>query len=328
MYSLLDRYFGGILKRYVLLIVIGAPISVIFCFVVLPQFSDKPDNTETEKVYKVPERSEQERGEVSLTDAPSSQHEAQGESPPLPKKNPDLEKHRRLQEISVQLEQEQDQAIEDPAKALWMLNLLEEMIKLQQALGILHTDGSDPLLPIRLGKLVASNMTSDKRLPVSVGEEVVDLLVESGDIDSAATTYMAMQRAIENGDEFFLPEHWTAEQDFSEDLCCPEETAQALLEAGHEHVQTTGKTPAPSTSQKLSPERFSKARQFIDEYGTEEGLHRLRESDPDAARQLEQGRDAPSRWNWDSEQRSRSEPSRDASADDAYSDDEPSDDSP
>ena len=38
----------------------------------------------------------------------------------------------------------------------------------------------------------------------------------------------------------------------------------------------------------LSVERFSKAQQLIDKYGSEEGLHRLREIDPDAARQFEQ----------------------------------------
>lgn len=37
----------------------------------------------------------------------------------------------------------------------------------------------------------------------------------------------------------------------------------------------------------LSPERFDKAQQLIDQYGTEEGLRRLWESDPEAARQFE-----------------------------------------
>lgn len=43
-------------------------------------------------------------------------------------------------------------------------------------------------------------------------------------------------------------------------------------------------------SQGLSPERFDKAQQLIDEYGTEEGLRRLRESYPAAARRLERER--------------------------------------
>ena len=37
----------------------------------------------------------------------------------------------------------------------------------------------------------------------------------------------------------------------------------------------------------LSPERFDKAQQLINEYGTEDGLRRLREMDPEAARQFE-----------------------------------------
>ena len=40
----------------------------------------------------------------------------------------------------------------------------------------------------------------------------------------------------------------------------------------------------------LSPDRFDKAQQLIDQYGTEEGLRRLRQSDPDAARRFERER--------------------------------------
>ena len=46
----------------------------------------------------------------------------------------------------------------------------------------------------------------------------------------------------------------------------------------------------------LSPEHFNKAQQLIDQYGTEEGLRRLRESDPEAARQFERER-SPKRAN-------------------------------
>ena len=57
----------------------------------------------------------------------------------------------------------------------------------------------------------------------------------------------------------------------------------------------------------LSADRFDKAQQLIDQYGTEEGLRRLRESDPEAARQFEQGRrpvpsrDVPDRGQSESE---------------------------
>ena len=43
-------------------------------------------------------------------------------------------------------------------------------------------------------------------------------------------------------------------------------------------------------NQGLSPEQFDKAQQLIDQYGTEEGLRRLRESDPEAAQQFERER--------------------------------------
>ena len=46
-------------------------------------------------------------------------------------------------------------------------------------------------------------------------------------------------------------------------------------------------------SELLSPDRFDKAQQLIDQYGTEEGLRRLRESDPEAARQFERERRSP-----------------------------------
>ena len=63
-------------------------------------------------------------------------------------------------------------------------------------------------------------------------------------------------------------------------------------------IETANKTPTPLTAEsietqlkeQLSPEHFSKAKQFFDQYGSEEGLRRLRESDPEAARQFERER--------------------------------------
>lgn len=46
-------------------------------------------------------------------------------------------------------------------------------------------------------------------------------------------------------------------------------------------------------SQGVSSDSFDKAQQLIDQYGTEEGLRRLRESDPDAAERFERGYSAP-----------------------------------
>ena len=56
-------------------------------------------------------------------------------------------------------------------------------------------------------------------------------------------------------------------------------------------------------SEGVSADHFSKAQQLIDQYGTEEGLRRLREMAPDAARQFEQERrPVPSRDAPDGEQ--------------------------
>ena len=46
-------------------------------------------------------------------------------------------------------------------------------------------------------------------------------------------------------------------------------------------------------SERLSPDHFDRAQQLIDQYGTEEGLRRLRESDPEAAAQFERQRREP-----------------------------------
>ena len=70
----------------------------------------------------------------------------------------------------------------------------------------------------------------------------------------------------------------------------------------HVHETPTPKTPAPtaakgveaSGSEGLSPEQRDQAKAFFDQYGTEEGLRRLREMDPEATRQFER-RGAPSR---------------------------------
>ena len=65
----------------------------------------------------------------------------------------------------------------------------------------------------------------------------------------------------------------------------------------------SNKMPTPpifeSIGEQLSPERLDKARQLIDEYGTEEGLRRLRASDPEAARRFEWRSEDPRNGNPD-----------------------------
>lgn len=95
--------------------------------------------------------------------------------------------------------------------------------------------------------------------------------------------------------------------------------------AERERKKVEKQPPVPSKSptvsnqetddhEELSPKRFSKAQQLIDQYGTDEGLRRLREMDPEAARQFERGR--------------RGAPAREVPKDNAYSDDQSSDDAP
>ena len=59
----------------------------------------------------------------------------------------------------------------------------------------------------------------------------------------------------------------------------------------------------------VSPDRFDRAQQLIDQYGSEEGLHRLREMDPEAARRFESDKSRLGR------ERQPSEPTRDTSDD-------------
>ena len=69
--------------------------------------------------------------------------------------------------------------------------------------------------------------------------------------------------------------------------------AHIYREDGHVDSPSTTESIETQRSDRLSPERFNKAQQLIDQYGTEEGLRRLRESDPDAARQFERERRPP-----------------------------------
>ena len=63
-------------------------------------------------------------------------------------------------------------------------------------------------------------------------------------------------------------------------------------------IEAANKTPTLPTAEsieaqlreQLSPERFDKTKQLIEQYGTEEGLRRLREVDPEAAQQFERER--------------------------------------
>ena len=78
-----------------------------------------------------------------------------------------------------------------------------------------------------------------------------------------------------------------------------ESTIQSDVEmAADLEKQFTPELPATESveaklSERLSPNRFEKAQQLIDQYGTEEGLRRLREAAPDVAQQFERERRKP-----------------------------------
>jgi hypothetical protein len=57
--------------------------------------------------------------------------------------------------------------------------------------------------------------------------------------------------------------------------------------------QPPGLSQEGQLSEEISPSRFDKAQQLIDQYGTMEGLRRLRKMDPEVARQFERERNAP-----------------------------------
>ncbi len=74
------------------------------------------------------------------------------------------------------------------------------------------------------------------------------------------------------------------------DMVKPTPSDQSMAEL---EKQLTPEGIETKLSNGLSPERFSKVQQLIDQYGTEEGLRRLREMDPEAAKQFERERSAP-----------------------------------
>ena len=202
---------------------------------------------------------------------------------------------------SIEMELMQPVSTNDPDKMLAHLELQEEMLTLHQAEGTLVTDETNPFLMFKLAKLVLSNLTPDKKLPVDVGVEIVDLLIENGEFDGAASFLIATQRAVENGDTVFEAVHWGEVQTVGQsspatakasDPCCPDDETEAVLPPS----PSVSKTPAlvntdsvveVQPQKPLSLEQFNRARALIDEYGTEEGLERLRAVDPEAVDRFE-----------------------------------------
>lgn len=200
----------------------------------------------------------------------------------------------RIQAIYTELEQ--PVSTNDPDEMLAHLALQGEMLTLHQEDGTLVTDGSDPFVMLKLAKMVLSNLTPDKKLPVDVGVEIVDLLIENGEFEGAASFLIATQRAIENGDSVFQAEHWAERRVASSEIgtvdpCCPDDETEVV----HRVPESVTKTPALVTTDSvvevqpqkpLTREQFDRAKALIDEYGTEEGLQRLNAVDPEVVDRL------------------------------------------
>lgn len=318
----------SVLKKYAVFTLVLGLFSLLLVLVVKSRISDNSVSPETERVYKVPQRRgidlDPQGAKVKVTDVSASQHEAQKVLPP-PEKYPNLEKMVRLKEIEALFEKQAGRVIRNPVKILEMIKLEKEMVKLHQEIKPLDRANEGRLLKIKTANLVLPHLTNDNRLPVSVGEEMVEVLVEGGDLDGAATIYMATQHAMGNGDEFFMAEHWTdggAYKQAGTDPCCPEETTPVHLEDRDipepPHFKQATPLGAKNVERNgwegLSSKQQEQAKTLFDEYGTEEGLRRFREMDPDAARRFERER--------------RGAPSRDAQRGDGYSDEQPPDDAP
>lgn len=69
----------------------------------------------------------------------------------------------------------------------------------------------------------------------------------------------------------------------------------AHVRHGEKHTDEppTGESIEMQLKEQLPPERFDKAQRLIDQYGTEEGLRRFREMDPEEARQFESDKSRP-----------------------------------
>ena len=126
----------------------------------------------------------------------------------------------------------------------------------------------------------------DKSREVKVGQQTVSgPWTMSSPSDANVSDGIDSSLFNENLKELSPPEVFSTD----ETLPVPKATDDPL-EIDEGFTDESHSTP---TGEPLSPDRFDKAQQLIDQYGTEEGLRRLRESDPDAARQFERERRSP-----------------------------------
>ena len=165
-----------------------------------------------------------------------------------------------------------------------------------------NSASSELLLPGEVNSLLLHR--SDFPPVSSVSSEI-----KTGEVEEWLNSASSVSSEIKTGEV----EEWF--NSASSELLLPGEVNSLLLHRSDFPPVSSQKT---ADHDGLSAAPADKAQQLIDRYGTEEGLRRLRESDPEAAERFESDKSRPGR-----ERR----PSRDAPKRDGYSDEEPPDDS-
>lgn len=144
-----------------------------------------------------------------LEDVPPHKVGDPGEMPEL--SAGDLRRQEMIKRQALLREQLQEMlpidGIAEPERALQAINLQQEIYRIGKELGTVETSGGDPMVAYEINKLVLSNLTPDGEIPVSIGPQFAELLEKSGEKEIAAGVRRAMQRAVENGDTVFKPEH-------------------------------------------------------------------------------------------------------------------------
>ncbi len=112
----------------------------------------------------------------------------------------------RLREINAEMKVLIPFISEDRDIHLRFLDLWEEHLKILQAQGRLYIDSGNPFMSIKIERLILK-VTSDGKIPVSIGEEIAAIYAENGHHAQAAWIRNLTQRATEKGNQFYKPEH-------------------------------------------------------------------------------------------------------------------------
>ncbi len=311
-----DIFFN---RGFIVVSLIGVGIG-IGGYVIL-QLGQQPRQT---KIYKVPPRAQQ-RIEKQTSIKHITDHQVHDASPAQkfqeaevieidPAERERIERmEARLQEIAAEMEVLGPKANKDIKLFPRLLELEEESRRLYQDIGRLHVEeGTDPFIGLEMMKFAATHMT-EQGMPVSIGPRLADYFEKMGDFEAAEKMREATRQAEESGDEFFRPEHVqvpmaeTAPSDQVPTNLWEEPTRadtynhrRATSVVEREKVTTevpsapegppTEETFEASLKERFSSERFEQAMSTLDRHGPEEGLRRLRESDPELARQIEAAR--------------------------------------